>query len=54
MFVESGGIIDEEMREGFWRQIWHANLNEGDLNTLTTCLIRYCLLSNCKASYYVY
>ena len=38
MEVESGGIVDEGIRLGFWRQVWHENLKEGDLSTLTTCL----------------
>ena len=38
MVVESEEIVGEGMREGFLRQIWHENLNEGDFNTLTTCL----------------
>ena len=36
--VESGGIVGEGMSVGFWSQILHENLNEGDFITLTTFL----------------
>ena len=39
MVVYSGGIVGEGLKGGFWKTIWHDKCNEGDFNTLTTCII---------------